>query len=102
MRKSKSYRIKSQFRFTVFVFMCIISIVALTNTVLGLNDAAGMTKDVYAQVEIRHGDTIWDIASDYQDPETDIRKVVYEICKINEIQADELQPGMILQVPISI
>ena len=102
MKKNKIYRIKSQFRFTLFICICVISIVALSNTVLGFNDASGLTKVNYAEIEIQSGDTIWEIASSFNNDGLDIRKVVHEICEINEITADQLHPGMIIQVPMTI
>ena len=102
MKKNKTYRIKSQFRFTLFIFICIFSIAALTNTVLGFNEASGLTRDAYAQIEIEYGDTIWEIASAYNNSGLDIRRVVYEICEINKIKADQLHPGMVIQVPMTL
>ncbi len=102
MKKSKIYRIKSQFRFTLFIFICIFSIVALTNTILGFNEASGLTRDAYAEIEIEYGDTIWEIASAYNHSDLDIRRVVYEICEINKITADQLHPGMVIQVPMTL
>lgn len=102
MKKNKIYRIKSQLRFTLFICICMISIVALSNTVLGLNDASGLTKVNYAEIEIQPGDTIWEIAALYNNDGLDIRKVVYEICQINQLAADQLYPGMVIQVPMTI
>jgi hypothetical protein len=31
----------------------------------------------------------------------DIRVAVYELCKINDISADQLQAGMTIQVPVA-
>ena len=47
------------------------------------------------------GDTLWTIAETYMDDDSDIRKSVHELCKINDINASQLQAGMTLLVPIS-
>ena len=96
----KTYRIKSRFRFTTSVTLAIIMVCFMANTVLGLNNASGMTepKDPY-QIEIQYGDSLWNIASEYGPDNTDIRKIVHEICELNDITADSLQPGQIILVP---
>lgn len=55
---------------------------------------------VYAEVEIRAGDTLWQIAAEYKREDADIRRFIYDICQINDIRADELQPGRMIRVPI--
>ena len=46
------------------------------------------------------GDTLWSVASKYKPYESDIRKCVYSVEKINHIGAD-IQPGQTIIVPLS-
>jgi len=98
--KKTTYRIKSRLRFTVFVVMTMLLLVTSANAVLGLSDASSLTKPEYAQVRIVSGDTLWDIASRYNQEGTDIRKFVYEICELNAISADSIFPGQSILVPV--
>ena len=75
----KKYRIKSKFRF-------ITSVVIMAGT-------------KYKEVQICYGDTLWDIANTYKSDDTDTRKAVFEICKANDIEASDLEPGMTISVP---
>lgn len=95
------YRVANRFRFTVFVVIMIIMLTAVSNLVLGLNKVDGSTIQEYKTVEIFSGDTLWAIAQQYMPYEADTQKAVYEICRINDINASQLQAGMTIQVPIN-
>ncbi len=99
VKKRKKYRIKSKFRFItsmiIMIGLCIAGFTALT----GLNTSVALTKQTYTQVQIASGDTLWNIANAYKDKNTDTRRAVYEICQVNDIEASDLHPGMILAIP---
>lgn len=98
-KKRKKYRIKSKFRFItsmiIMIGLCVAGFTALT----GLNTSVALTKQTYTQVQVASGDTLWSIADTYKDENTDTRKAVYEICQVNDIQASDLHPGMVLSIP---
>ena len=96
---TKKYRVKSKLRFTLFLTVVILCIITAGTTLLGLNTAGGTSMDQYHAVKVESGDTIWNIASEYGPEDQDIRKTVFEICDLNEIQADELQAGNHILVP---
>ena len=98
---TRRYRVANRFRFTVFVTIMIILITTLVNFALGLNTAESLTYVEYMDLEIMSGDTLWSIAETYMSDSDDIRVAVYELCKINDISADQLQAGMTIQVPVA-
>ena len=98
---TRRYRVANRFRFTVFVTIMIILITTLVNFTLGLNTAESLTYVEYMDLEIMSGDTLWSIAETYMSDSDDIRVAVYELCKINDISADQLQAGMTIQVPVA-
>lgn len=100
MRSKKRIRIKSRVRFFAFVLVMMLLSVTAVNTILGLNDAEGQTKEQYMVVEVTFGDTIWDIASEHLSDEMDVREAVHLIMSINHISAEELQPGQSLKIPV--
>lgn len=100
MNTKKKYRIKSRLRFFAFVLVMMLLTVTATNTVLGLNNAEGQTKDQYTVVEVLYGDTIWDIAREHLSDDMDLRDAVHMIMSINNITAEELQPGQTLKIPV--
>ena len=100
IQMSKNYRIKSRFRFTVFVVLTIVLMTTAANFALGLNTAASSTVQEYMDVEIKSGDTLWNIAETYMPDNMDTREAVYQICSLNDLSADELYAGMTIQVPV--
>lgn len=100
MNTKKRYRIKSRVRFFSFVLVMLLLTVTATNTILGLNNAEGQTKDQYAIVEVLYGDTIWDIAREHLSDSMDLRDAVHVIMSINNISAEDLQPGQTLKIPV--
>ena len=98
-RKRKKYRIKSKFRFITSITVMAILLVSALGFIFGLNDSQALTKTEYEQIQISSGDTLWQIANEYKTDDTDTRKAVYKICQINDIDASELYPGMVISVP---
>jgi len=98
--KTKKYRIKSKFRFTIFIALMVVFTAFVTGTVLGLDDASSLSEEPsYMQVEIQAGDTLWNIAGQYGPANMDRRQLVFEICRVNDINADTIQPGQTILVP---
>lgn len=96
----KKYRVKSRVRFFAFVLIMMLLTVTAANTILGLNNAEGQTKNQYAVVEVLYGDTIWDIAREHLSNDMDLRDAVHIIMSVNNITAEELQPGQTLKIPV--
>ncbi|MBE6033897.1 MAG: LysM peptidoglycan-binding domain-containing protein [Clostridiales bacterium] len=98
-RKRKSYRIKSKFRFTTSITIMLILFIFMANTVLGLDYASSLTKHEPVQIEIQSGDSLWNIARQYGPNHMDTRKIVYDICNLNNISADSIYPGQQILIP---
>ena len=94
----KTLKVKSRVRFTAFVLIMLFGVTGLFNTMLGLNDALGLTKQEYIEVNINSGDTLWTIAEQYMPSDMDIRKAVHIIKNVNEIDS-QLQPGQTILIP---
>lgn len=98
-KRRKKYRITSKFRFITSMIIMIGLCIAGFTAVTGLNTSVALTKQTYTQVQVSSGDTLWTIANAYKDENTDTRKAVYEICQVNDIEASDLHPGMVLEIP---
>ena len=95
----KRYRIMSEFRFTLFLLVCIILIFLMGNAFIVLNPAVSLTEKNYETVEISMGDTLWEIASRYAPDNMDIRRAVYKLQALNNLNAADLMPGMVIKIP---
>ena len=84
----------------MFVAALVVCTAFISGTLLGLNDASSLSEEPsYITVQVCDGDTLWQIAGQYGSGSADRRQVVYEICKLNHVQADEIYPGQSLLIP---
>ena len=97
--KHKRYRIANKTRFTAFVAIMLILAVSLIGTWLGFNTIIGASTREFVQVRVQSGDTLWSLAQQYGPQNTDIRMVIYEICKLNDVDAASLQIGQFITIP---
>lgn len=96
----KRYRVASKFRFTVFLVVMFLLIMTAAGTLLGFNTVSSASMDQYNLVNVESGDTLWNIACEYGPDDMDVRKVVHDICDVNDISADELTAGSKIIVPV--
>lgn len=54
----------------------------------------------YVEVRVKRGDTLWKIALDNMPLEYDVRKMVYEIMKFNDMDSADIYPGDLIKIPI--
>jgi len=96
---NKKYKIKSKIRFTLFITIMLVIMISAIGTVIGTNTVDSLTKNTFTEIQVQSGDTLWDLANEFGPDDKDIRKVVYEICKLNNISADGIFPGQKLLIP---
>ncbi len=95
----KKYRIKSKFRFTVFMTTCVLVCVFVFGSMLGFFNAQAAQPADYMSYKVQSGDTLWNIARTYGPADQDVRATVSQICALNSVSAQTLRPGQIIQVP---
>ncbi len=97
----KKYYIESKLRFTIFILTMILIIVmsisAMFHNVYA--DGKGNVTNTYYAVTVESGDTLWSIALRYSDGKTDIRKLIYEISSLNNLETSEISIGQQLLIP---
>ncbi len=95
----KKFRVVSRARFTIFLVIICLLVFGMFSMAAGSSTASSESKVQYHAVEIHSGDSLWTIAEDYNKENLDIRQVVADICDVNDIRADEIQPGQMILVP---
>ncbi len=95
----KRYRIKSKFRFYLFLTITFLAIIITVGTIAGYNQALSMSNPAYEEITTITGDTLWKLAKEYGPADQDVRKVVHAICRINDTSADELKAGQKILIP---
>lgn len=96
----KVYRIKSRSRFIFFVMLLLLILTSMMNLAMGLGDVSSLTAETFEEVLIGSGDTLWQIASEYAGESQDVRELIHQICKINDISADSIYPGQLIRIPV--
>jgi len=64
------------------------------------NGAYAAEEIIYKTVTVYSGDTLWGIASEYNEPSKDVRKLVKEICELNDVSPGKIHPGQTILVPV--
>ena len=52
------------------------------------------------KVIVQNGDTLWNLAKRYYGENTDLREVIYEIRKINNMNNSDIRPGQKIKIPL--
>lgn len=85
---------KSLLRNIIIVIGCLcllLFIIDLTTT--------GSNPEKYTEIRVENGQSLWTIAAKYYNNDCDIRKKIYDIKKINNLEDALLQPGQKLKIP---
>lgn len=87
----------NKFRRFLFLSLLLISILVFTS----IFTFKAYSKDIpqFDYINVKEGDTLWSIASNYTNNK-EIREVIYEISKANNIQDASIYPGDIIKVPL--
>ena len=91
---NKRYVLKNKRRFCGFIIV----LVVLLMTVLFIGTSYGYKPSVNIQHSVGQGDTLWNIAEQYN-PNGDVRKTVYEIRKLNNLNSSDIYAGDTLIIP---
>ncbi|MEW6723595.1 MAG: LysM peptidoglycan-binding domain-containing protein [Bacillota bacterium] len=87
-------RITKPHRFVAF-WVCV---ALITLTGYGVV-AARQSAVAYVEIVVEPGDTLWAIAQRYTSPGQDLRELVWELRRINQLPDALLHPGQVLRVP---
>ncbi len=92
----KKYYLKNRTRFFSFIFAISLVIFVMIYTA----NVSGYHKQEYISVTVNSGDTLWSIAERYCDDNHDIRKYIYEIKDINNMDSGFLMADSSILVPV--
>lgn len=98
--KKRKLVIVNKFRFIFATALTLLLIGFLFNFTGSIMSEASTNQKII-EIRVASGDTLWAIASEYNYYNKDIREVVYEIKKVNQITSSNIYPGQILKIPVS-
>ena len=90
----KKYVLKNKKRFFSIIFT--LSIIIFTT--LFATNVYGYKTPTYKEITVRSGDSLWAIALKYSNS-SDIRKYIYEIKKVNNLETSDIYEGTQLKIP---
>ncbi|WP_054870220.1 LysM peptidoglycan-binding domain-containing protein [Caloranaerobacter sp. TR13] len=93
-------KIVNKTRFIIFLVISITLILVLISALFKIGKAYSVTYTQYINIEVKAGDTLWNIAKKNNSKKEDIRKLVYKIMELNDLETAKIKPGDIIKVPI--
>ena len=94
------YKVTDLRKFKRFMFMSILLISILVFESMATLNAYSKDIPQFDYISVKEGDTLWSIASDYA-ANKEIREVIYEISRANNIQDASIYPGDIIKIPLN-
>lgn len=88
--------LRNKKRFTVFLVFFVSIIITSVFTIYSYS----YNTPEYKTVVVKTGDTLWDIAKTHS-PNTDVRKYIYNVRKINKLEDNTIYTGTILKIPVN-
>ena len=100
-RKHRKLVVVNRTRFVLASFTCLIFLSLIFSILSGTFMSEAATDVSFVTYTVESGDTLWDIASEYNYFDKDVREVVYEIKKQNHLLNSEIIPGDVLEIPVA-
>jgi LysM repeat protein len=94
MSTKSKYILKNKIRFIVLITIVIFLVIILSYTI----DVFANSKNQYEVIMVIPGDTLWEIAAK-NNKNGDIRKYIYKMKEINNLDDSLIYPGMSIKLP---
>jgi nucleoid-associated protein YgaU len=95
-RKVHMQKAKLQLSVRLSLLLAALSVVFL---MIGGSAGADVPPPAPSEYVVQPGDTLWAIASLEAGPGVDPRRLVADIARLSDVDADSIQPGQILLIP---
>lgn len=93
---NRRYRLINRRRFYIFVMLITITVASLA---FAANVQGADTAASYRTVVVEQGDTLWDIAGQYNNGH-DLRSYIAEVRKLNNMKDSAIYAGDVLKMPV--
>ncbi|HHZ00835.1 MAG TPA: LysM peptidoglycan-binding domain-containing protein [Sedimentibacter sp.] len=96
----KRYKVTDMRKFKRFMFLTVLLFSMISFTSILTYKAYSKDIQRFDYVSVQQGDTLWSIAKHYSSGK-DIREVIYEISKLNNIHNRPIRPGDLIKIPLN-
>ena len=100
-KKRKRLYIVNRTRFILMSLLTLILLTTFISYLSGIFMSEATTQFDEVQIVIAPGDTLWQLAGQYNYYDEDIRDVIYRIKKVNHLESSSLLVGDTLIIPVS-
>ncbi|MFA5527365.1 MAG: hypothetical protein WC996_02005 [Peptostreptococcales bacterium] len=97
--KKRRYHIANKFRFTLFLVICFLFISVCTGLIFKTSIVSSASIENYEEIYVKKGDTLWSLVGEHFGEQTNKRKVLYDIEKMNRLNR-YLMPGEVIKIPV--
>lgn len=95
------YKIVNKGKFISFIALILIAIIITIFIFTNNNKVySSIYEEKYLEIMVEQGDTLWNIAINNMPIKYDVRKMVFEIIKFNEMKNANIYPGDLIKIPI--
>lgn len=96
----KKYKIVNKKRFYLFITSIFVVLAIIIFSLISNNKVHSSVYEIhYEEVKVVEGDTLWNIALAYLPEKTDVRKVIYDIKRFNNMNSSYIYPGDTIKIP---
>jgi nucleoid-associated protein YgaU len=97
MKKRYVLKNKRRFMIAMAIVISIISAVFL----VAFDKISGYAEEEYSKFTVSRGDTMWDIVRETYGDETDVRKMISKLKRVNGMETTDIYEGQVLLLPDS-
>lgn len=98
--KDKKYIIVNSTRFFIFITFILVIISLIVSLVFNLPKAHSSSyMQNYKEYYVAKGDNLWDISLRNMPKDFDVRRMVYEIKKLNDMETSYIYEGDSIKIP---
>jgi len=99
--KNRRYVIVNSKRFFTFITILITIIAIIIVSVVNLQSAYSSPYSIESEdYWVKKGETLWTIAQKYKPDDYDIRKMIYEIKELNNMETSMIYSGDKIKIPL--
>ena len=100
-RRKKRLYIVNRTRFVLMSLITLIILSTIISYISGLFISEATTQFDTIEIQVVEGDTLWQIASEYNYYNEDIRDVIHRIKAMNDMKKGDIVVGQNLIIPVS-
>lgn len=94
----KRYVLTNKKRFIIAIAI-VISVIG-ASFFMAFHKISGYSETAYIEIVVSRGDTMWDIIQDVYGENTDIRRVISSVKRVNNMENTDIYEGQVIVLPV--